>query len=60
MDKDIAASLLSLAKSLDGVIAKMFAEVEKIEDAQMKSRFKAAVGDLMGLCRPRHHIPDRE
>lgn len=49
MQKDVAASLLSLAKSLDDVIAKMFAEVEKIDDSEVKSRFKAAVGDLMGF-----------
>jgi hypothetical protein len=48
MDKNVAASLLSLAKSLDPVIANMFAEVEKIDDPEVKSRFKAAVGDLMG------------
>jgi hypothetical protein len=48
MDKDVAASLLSLAKSLDDMIVKMFAEVEKFEDERAKLRFKAAVGDLMG------------
>jgi hypothetical protein len=48
MDKDVAASLLSLAKSLDDMIVKMFAEVEKFEDERAKLRFKVAVGDLMG------------
>jgi hypothetical protein len=48
MDKDVAASLLSLAKSLDDVIVKMFAEVEKLKDDQLRLRFNAAVGDLTG------------
>jgi hypothetical protein len=48
MDKDIAKSLLSLGKSFDDIIVKMFAEVEKIADENLKSRFNKAVGDLMG------------
>jgi hypothetical protein len=48
MDEDVAKSLLSLSKSLDGVIVKMFAEVEKIGDEGLRSRFNRAVGDLMG------------
>ncbi len=48
MDKDIAKSLLSLSKSMDGIIVQMFAEVEKISDQKLKSRFNEAVGNLMG------------
>lgn len=48
MDKDTAKSLLSLSKSMDEIIVKMFAEIEKISDDNMKSRFNKAVGDLMG------------
>ena len=48
MDKDIAKPLLSLGKSFDDIIVKMFAEVEKIADENLKSRFNKAVGDLMG------------
>jgi hypothetical protein len=48
MDKDVAKSLLSLGKSFDDIIVKMFAEVEKIADENLKSRFNKAVGDLMG------------
>jgi hypothetical protein len=48
MDKDVAKSLLSLSKSLDGVIVRMFAEIERISDEDLRSRFNKAVGDLMG------------
>ena len=48
MDKEVARSLLSLAKSLDGVIGSMFAEVDKITNERLKSQFNKAVGDLMG------------
>jgi hypothetical protein len=48
MDKYVAKSLLSLGKSFDDIIVKMFAEVEQIADENLKSRFKKAIGDLMG------------
>jgi hypothetical protein len=48
MDKDTAKSLLSLSKSLDGTIVKMFGEVEKISDPAIKLQFRKSVGDLMG------------
>jgi len=48
MDKEVARSLLSLAKSLDGIIGNMFAEVDKISDEGLRLRFNNAVGDLMG------------
>jgi hypothetical protein len=48
MDKDVAKSILSLSKSVDDIIVKLFAEVEKIADENLKSRFNKAVGDLMG------------
>jgi hypothetical protein len=48
MNQDIAKSLLSLSKSMDGIIVQMFAEVDKIDDQALKSRFKIAVGDLLG------------
>jgi hypothetical protein len=48
MDKDIAKSLLSLSKSMDNIIVQMFAEVDKISDQNLKSRFNQAVGNLMG------------
>jgi hypothetical protein len=48
MNKDIAKSLLTLSKSIDGVIVQMFAEVDKIDDEALKTRFNKAVGDLLG------------
>jgi hypothetical protein len=48
MDKEVAQSLMTLSKSVDEIIVKMFAQVEKISDDDMKSRFNKAVGDLMG------------
>ena len=48
MDKEVARSLLSLAKSLDGVIGSMFAEVDKITNERLKSQFNKAVGYSMG------------
>jgi hypothetical protein len=48
MDKDVARSLISLSKSVDEVIVRIFAEVEKIGDEHLRSRFNKAVGDLMG------------
>jgi hypothetical protein len=47
MDKEVAKSLLALAVSLDASIVKMFAEVEKFTDEELK-KFNKAVGDLMG------------
>jgi hypothetical protein len=49
MDKDVAKALLTLGKSIDDVIVKMFAEVEKIDDEKLKARLNRAVGDLMGF-----------
>ncbi|MGD0641976.1 MAG: hypothetical protein ABSC22_14610 [Roseiarcus sp.] len=49
MDEEIARNLLLLGKSFDPTIARMFAEVDKIKDEQIRSRFKRAVGDIMGL-----------
>jgi hypothetical protein len=49
MNKEVAKSLLSLSKSLDDVIEKMFAEVEKVEGDVIRARFKTAVGDPMGF-----------
>jgi len=48
MDKNIARSVLFLSKSMDGTIAQMYAEIDKINDEQLKIRFNRAVGDLMG------------
>jgi hypothetical protein len=48
MDGDVAKSLLSLSKSLDGIVVRMFAEVERIGDEDLRSRFNKAVGDFMG------------
>lgn len=48
MDREVARSLLSLSKLFDDIIVRMFAEVEKIADEQLKSRLNQAVGDLMG------------
>jgi len=48
MNKDVANSLLSLSKSFDDIIVKMFSEVEKIANETAKSRFNNAVADLMG------------
>ena len=48
MNKDIAKSLLTLSKSIDDVIVQMFAEVDKIDDTALKTRFNKAVGDLLG------------
>jgi hypothetical protein len=49
MDKDVANTLLTLSKSIDEIIVKMFAEVEKIEDEKLRARMNRAVGDLMGF-----------
>ena len=48
MNKDIAKSLITLSKSIDGVFVQMFAEVDKIDDEELKTRFNKAVGDLLG------------
>ncbi len=48
MDKEIAMSLIHLGKSMDEILAKMYIEVDKISDEQVKARFNRAVGDLMG------------
>jgi hypothetical protein len=48
MNEDIAKSLLTLSKSIDDIIVQMFAEVEKIDDQALKTRFNKAVGDLLG------------
>ena len=48
MNEDIAKSLLALSKLIDGVIAQMFTEVDKIDDPALKTRFNTAVGNLMG------------
>jgi hypothetical protein len=57
MDKDVARTLLILAKSLDEVIVKMFEEVEKIADDGSRARFHRAVGDLIGRGCARYHFP---
>ena len=49
MDKDVAISILTLSKSIDGTIVKLFAEVDKIKDPTLRKRFNKAVGDLMGF-----------
>jgi hypothetical protein len=48
MDKDVSKALLTLGKSIDGVIVQMFAEVEKIDDQGLKDRFNESVGNLLG------------
>jgi hypothetical protein len=48
MEKDVAKTLLLLSKSIDDVIAQMFAEVDKINDPVLKKRFNTAAGDLLG------------
>ena len=49
MDKDVAISLLSLSKSIDSAVVKLFAEVDKIKDTELRKRFNKSVGDLMGF-----------
>jgi hypothetical protein len=49
MDKDVAKALLTLGKSIDGVIVQMFAEVDKIDDQGLKARFNDSVGNLLGF-----------
>jgi hypothetical protein len=49
MDKEVAISLLSLSKSIDSTIVKLFAEVDKIKDTELRKRFNRSVGDLMGF-----------
>jgi hypothetical protein len=49
MDKDVAKALLTLSKSIDGVIVQMFAEIDKFDDQGLKSRFNDSVGNLLGL-----------
>jgi hypothetical protein len=48
MDKDVAKALLTLGKSIDGVIVQMFAEVEKIDDQGLKEQFNESVGNILG------------
>lgn len=48
MDKDVAVALLARAKSVDDTIAKMYSEVEKIKNDDVKSLFNKVVGNLMG------------
>lgn len=48
MDKNVAIALLTLAKSIDDTIGKLYSEVEKISDKELKLQFNKAVGDLMG------------
>jgi hypothetical protein len=48
MDKDVAIAILSLAKSTDEIIGKLYLEVEKISDSAIKLQFDKAVGELMG------------
>jgi hypothetical protein len=49
MDKDVAKALLTLGKSIDGVIVQMFAEVDKIDDQGLKAQFNDSVGNLLGF-----------
>jgi hypothetical protein len=49
MDRDIAISILTLSKSVDGTIVKLFAEIDKIKDPALRGRLNRAVGDLMGF-----------
>ena len=48
MNEETARNLLLLSKSFDPTIARMFAEIDKIGDEQIRSRFNRAVGDIMG------------
>lgn len=48
MDKNVAIALLTLVKSIDDTIGKLYSEVEKISDKELKLQFNKAVGDLMG------------
>ena len=49
MDKDVAKALLTLSKSIDGVIVQMFAEIDKFDDQGLKSQFNDSVGNLLGF-----------
>ena len=49
MDKDVAKALLTLGKSIDGVIVQLFAEVDKIDDQGLKAQFNDSVGNLLGF-----------
>jgi hypothetical protein len=49
MNKDVAKALLTLGKSIDGVIVQMFAEVDKIDDQGLKAQFNDSVGNLLGF-----------
>lgn len=49
MEKEVAKSLIDLAIATDRTIGEMFVEVEKISDAELKEKFKTAVGNLMGF-----------
>ncbi len=48
MDKDVAVAILSLAQATDEIIGKLYSEVEKIYDSDLKAQFNGAVSNLMG------------
>ena len=48
MDKDVAVVILSLAKATEEIIGKLYSEVEKIYDNDLKVQFNSAVSNLMG------------
>ncbi len=48
MDKDVAVAILSLAKATNEIIGKLYSEVEKISDSDLKAQFNSAVSNLMG------------
>jgi len=48
MDRDIAVAILSLAQKTDEIIGKLYSEVDKLTDGDLKLQLNKAVDDLMG------------
>jgi uncharacterized protein YdaL len=47
MDKDVAVTILAIAKSTDEIIVKLYSEIDKIADNKLKFQLDRAAGHLM-------------
>jgi hypothetical protein len=48
MDKEVAKALMALAVAIDEPLGRMEAVIERIEDVEIRKRFRRAAGDVMG------------